>query len=90
MVCDWPVWNSRAVAFVTSLTARLCVMELVRASVSEIVSLAEARVRRSQSIIATRVLSPGASDIECRSWPRVRPCANQDWLKLSSAPVARR
>ncbi len=90
LVVDCPLWNSWAVALVTSLSARLWVIVLASCSVSVMLSVTAARVRRDQSIIAIRVVSPGASEVEWRSCPRVRPWANQDWLKLRSAPVAKR
>ena len=90
MVVDCPLWNSHAVAFVTSLMDRLWSIVFASCSVSAISSVVTARVRRDQSIIARRVLSPEASEVECSICPRVSPCANQDWLNVRSAPVASR
>ena len=48
----------------------LWVVVLARRSVSSVSSLPLPRLWRDQSIIAMRVLSPGASDRQCSSWPR--------------------
>lgn len=77
-VVERPLWNSVAVAFVTSDSERACVIVFDSSSDSEMSSLAAARLRRDQSTIAMRVLSPGASDVLCSSWPSVTPIEYQD------------
>ena len=70
---DVPCCTSVAVAFVTSLKARVWAATLESCSLSLMLSDASARLRRVQSIIAMRVLSPGASDMLWSNWPRVSP-----------------